>query len=901
MRLDYKLGDASAFSKSIHAVVVGVGRYIQPSDGEKLRDLPECVIGAERLAAVLTDQGACRIPHRQVQLLTKPAQTTRGAILDALRSAGRTAASGGVLFVYFAGHGLETGSSFYLATVDSESVPTPHTAISAQDVSEALIGTAARGVLIVVDCCGGAALAERAPLVFSLLGDQFDYRILLSASKRGQSSWELPGEGSPFTNLFVDALSGQLPTVGKHGEIYFRDLLAYLVNEMRKLFRGRLAGLKEQEPKAEISAGDDPLVFVNSDISLESVRLNLARFSVKDLRRRLLGLSLTVVGMVVAMMLVAWTWLDQHKFARVQGDGVALLAGYPEWKLLGFPDPIWEFDLRNIDINALSSLGRSQPLVLLKRDDPGIVIAGDLTDIGRARLAMQLGQNREATTIARSILRSPDGISKNIAYDAKDVIIAAASTGDGASIAGFVNDDKLVTTRALQRIATIDPKRLEKILAAPDMVDPARFDQELVFPSIPAVCTNLISAYLDRLLGNEWVFNPYAADLVARTRCVPRSLADPVNWKRITGTQAYLRRLLSSPRQDYDVAAGFDQLVNELSSGIAMDGADHIVDPAFALGNAFDAAVAFDRPVFKCTQNLLDLINKYSDQPDGLDLTKEASTAAYLAKYCLKEGLAVKASAIGELEISLGTAVRVTVPLQALDANTIQALLSVSAATMVPLVTYQIAGDFRGADKLESIFATPDLPVSVKLLEAAVAAQEEDVQAAALLWVFHHRRADLVPLVQRLGSLLRDTAVLRASIAAHSDHAVFAALEGYALNVPSAELKTCWTTMWGTLDEAVERVTQAVLKERKEAFKCLSFRDDLLLLRDQIVRADNFFGADVIARVDSAIAEHDRLAVDIEATPTPLKKWRAEIDYTESRGGKLLLAALVPDPLLRLR
>ncbi|MER9227065.1 caspase family protein [Mesorhizobium sp. M0664] len=901
MPLDFKSSDASAFSKSIHAVVVGVGQYARPVNGGKLKDLPECVIGAKRLAAVLVDSTACRIPDHQVELLTLPAETTKNAILAALNSAARRASPEAALFVYFAGHGLETDSSFYLATVDAEPVPTPDTSISAQDLAEALTGTAARGILIVVDCCGGAALAERAPLVFSALGDLFEYRILLSASRRGQSSWELPGEGSPFTNLFIDALSGHLPTVGKHGEIYFRDLSAFLVNEMRKLFRGRLSGLKEQEPKAEISAGDDPLVFVNSDISLESVRLNLARFSIKDFRRRLLVTLSTVVGIIIAVTLGIWTWLDQHKFARVRADGVELLAGYPDWNLLRFPDPIWEFDIRNSDIRAQSLLGPNQPLVLLKRDDPADSIGDNLTEIGRARFAMQLGRNEEATTLARSILQSSGGLSKNTAYDAKDIIIAAAPEGDGASIADLVSDEKLVATRALQRIATIDAPMFEKLLASGDMIDPRRFDQELVFPRIPPACTSPISAYVERLLGKEWAFNPYAADLVARTRCVPTLLGTRVDWKRIVGTQAYLRRLLSPSEEDKEIVAGFDRLVEDLLAEAAVADAPDLSDPRSLLGNSLDAAVAFDRPAFKCSQKLLDLIRKFSEQPDGLDFSERASVTAYLAQYCLGEALIIKASEAGEVEIGQGAAMLVSVPLQTLDAKTIQALAAVSAGTMVPLLTYQVAGNFRAADKLQSIFAMPDLPASVNLLEGAAAAQEEDLQAAALLWVFHHRRADLVPMVKRLGSTLLGPAILRISIAARSDQPIFAALERFALDSPGAELRTCWTTIWGPLDEAINNVTKPALEERKVALSCLSFRGDLPSISSRIARSGSSFYADVLARVSQAAREHDRLVADIKTTPASLKKWRAGVDFTETLGGRLLLVALVPDPDLMLR
>ena len=492
-----------------------------------------------------------------------------------------------------------------------------------------------------------------------------------------------------------------------------------------------------------------------------------------------------------------------------------------------------------------------------------------------------------------TLLEKPPGASVK---DCK-TIIAAASEGDGVSILDLVNDEKLVSTRVLQRIAVIDPPLFEKLLGSREMLDLNKFDQELVFPRFPHTCTGPISAYVERLLGKEWAFNPYAADLVARTRCVPTALGTPVDWKHVESTQIYLRRLLSPSQNGDNIVAGFDQLVEELSAEVDDANVPGLLDPHSLLENALDAAVAFDRPEFSCSQKLLDLIRRFSEQPHGL---KQESVTAYLARYCLAQALTIKVAA-DELEISLGAAMLVTVPLQALDAKTIQALASVSTGTMNPLLTYQIAGNFRAADKLQSIFATPDLPASVNLLEGAAAAQEEDTQAAALLWVFYNRRAELVPMVERLGSTLLGNAILRLSTAAHSDQTIFVALERFALDSPNSKLRTCWTTIWGPPDKAISKITEPALEERKVALGCLSFRGDLSSIRSRVAGSDSGFYSDVLARVDQACIEHDRLVADINSTPAPLKKWRAGIDFTETQGGKLLLAALVTDPELMLR
>jgi hypothetical protein len=173
----------------------------------------------------------------------------------------------------------------------------------------------------------------------------------------------------------------------------------------------------------------------------------------------------------------------------------------------------------------------------------------------------------------------------------KDIIIATA--GDGASIADLAGDERLVATRALQRIAIIDPKLFEEMLDSEKLADLRRFDQELVFPFFPAACSGSVPGYVDRVLG-EWAFNPYAADLIARTKCVPGSLAAPVDWDRITATQAYLRRLVTPPLADDVLLGGFAAFVEKLAAG-GGEVASAAPDAITRLGNGLDAAVAFDR------------------------------------------------------------------------------------------------------------------------------------------------------------------------------------------------------------------------------------------------------------------------------------------------------------------
>jgi hypothetical protein len=182
--------DARRFSERIHAVVVGVSEYA----GSGLADLPACRTEAAQIAGALSLSRTCGVPGSQIHLIPD-SEASRARILDTLMTTASKMTSEDVLIFYFAGHGENDGDGFVLRT--GPRTTDAQRGLSREDVSAALSTTQARGVLVILDCCGGVGFAENAPEFFFSLGNR-DFRLLISASRAGQSSWELGDRGHSF-------------------------------------------------------------------------------------------------------------------------------------------------------------------------------------------------------------------------------------------------------------------------------------------------------------------------------------------------------------------------------------------------------------------------------------------------------------------------------------------------------------------------------------------------------------------------------------------------------------------------------------------------------------------------------------------------------------------------------
>jgi hypothetical protein len=310
------VANARRFSETTNAVVVGISTY---GDSD-LPDLPACSQEAKSVAEAFVSLRGCGIPKDQVRLLVD-AEATRAEILAALSNAASKAMEDEILIFYFAGHGVDSDDGFVLRTGASD--PDLQKGVSQNDLVAALSSATARGILVILDSCGGAKIAENAsPYFHALIGK--DFRLLISASRAGQSSWELEGKGSLLTTRLLRVLDGS-EQLGQPGAIYFRDLFDYLYAGVVEDAARELGSGDAQTPIFAGSHADDPLLFLNRDITLAEVRVRVRRITPELHRRRVRVAMAVVVATVLATLAGYWAFLDSHQYFELRRDNIALV------------------------------------------------------------------------------------------------------------------------------------------------------------------------------------------------------------------------------------------------------------------------------------------------------------------------------------------------------------------------------------------------------------------------------------------------------------------------------------------------------------------------------------------------------------------------------------------------
>lgn len=212
-----------------YALLVGVGvsAYAPWS-------LPVTVRDAERLRAVLANPALCAYPAEHIRLLHDQT-ATRQAILDGLVWLAEcvTADPDATAVVFFSGHGWleQTSGRYALIPHDANPMALVGSTVSAEELTAALRGIAARRLLVILDCChaGGMASAKDTPppmppgltaaaIPKSLSADlsQGAGRAVFSSSLGQQRSLVRPDQTlSLYTHHLIEALTGAASQPGE--------------------------------------------------------------------------------------------------------------------------------------------------------------------------------------------------------------------------------------------------------------------------------------------------------------------------------------------------------------------------------------------------------------------------------------------------------------------------------------------------------------------------------------------------------------------------------------------------------------------------------------------------------------------------------------------------------------
>ncbi|MBG0808199.1 caspase family protein [Methylosinus sp. H3A] len=493
---------ANKFPETIQVALVGVG---QPIDAG-LAPLSAVEGETLRLKDVLLSPTACRISDNQLLCLTAPEETTREGIISALRKCSCRAAEGDIIFFYFAGHGVKSNGSFALVPSDGI-LSRPETLITSTDLGLAFAGTYARGILIVADCCGGSAIYENARALFGYIENRLEFRILLSSSKEGESSWEITGRGSPFTAALIEALHGNMAGMGAQGEIYFTSLMAHVVARVEELLQSEYAGLPPQHPSFDGSFEKDPLLFVNSDIAIGGLLLKTARYSPEYVRRRVSKAVGTLAAAIIIVVVGYWTWLDQHYFFRLDGGYVTLYQGYPNFPWPGMPRRLWQFGVDRTLLLPDSALANEKNLAFAKLDNDNDILEklrGSLSTKGRFWLAGLLGRADEARQIARTALDTRDSTVNSVEMLNAYAYLGTLSDEDKNRFASIINDGQDPSQVAIAFAALIQFEPDIAIKALKDSKNAFNPNVLLGLSSLQPPCSDTLRSFLYyRLMSSD--------------------------------------------------------------------------------------------------------------------------------------------------------------------------------------------------------------------------------------------------------------------------------------------------------------------------------------------------------------------------------------------------------------
>lgn len=439
-------------------VCVGISRY-----RHRTLELSYAADNAVDFSNALSVDGGCEIPAGNVSLLIDQAASAE-AIVTCLAKISKECGSNDVLIFYFSGHGERIGDTFYLLPVEADPDRVAETGVSAQQLRDCLSGCAARGVLLILDCCKSAGFAENADTFFRTLGSQ-DFRILLSASRAGQNSYEFPSQrGTVFSRRLTEAVLGH-PVLGDQpGVLYFSDLFAHLQKQMAEDLETMGLSRRAQETIFAGTYARDPRLFILKRATLDAIEAQTPLYSRKYVertrRRALLG-----VGVALCLALgFFYYYLDHSSYVATvksgvsgfEGDYLAVFAGDPKFNALGFPHL-----KETTDIPAAAISEEETPAVARWGGDVLSEFLDALDDDWQAVVAGWQGRYPDAASLIGRKLADID-----LPEDPEGLKLAVDILGEGAGDANKkILESNAVpvaperAASALRHIASLDPQR----------------------------------------------------------------------------------------------------------------------------------------------------------------------------------------------------------------------------------------------------------------------------------------------------------------------------------------------------------------------------------------------------------------------------------------------------------
>ena len=246
------------------ALVIGVDKYADT----QITTLGGSSNDAKAIADALVRYAG--FPSDQVMLLAsdQPAerQPTRGNILRRLSNLASVVSPDGLLFVSFAGHGMERGGQAFLlpadAQVSNDVDLLEQTAVNVAQMKDRIRKTGVGQVVLVIDACRNDPVGRSnddnnltpayvRAFNFDLRNREVTAFATLYATAVGQRAYEYKEKQQGyFTWELVEGLKGG--AANERGEVTLAGLLRYVQERVPKHVLADLGAGKEQKPFAEI-------------------------------------------------------------------------------------------------------------------------------------------------------------------------------------------------------------------------------------------------------------------------------------------------------------------------------------------------------------------------------------------------------------------------------------------------------------------------------------------------------------------------------------------------------------------------------------------------------------------------------------------------------------------------
>jgi putative transcriptional regulator len=189
-------------------VLVGASTYAQ------LQPLPTVANNLSGLSDVLTDARLWGLPETNCHVVSDP--RTPQEVGRALRAAARATGVGGLLLVYFAGHGVvdERTGELHLAVSQTDREAAYATAVPYDWIRRAVLESPASRRVVILDCCyAGRAISGMRDDVTAVADEvEIDRTCVLVATSPNRAALAPPDEKyTAFTGALIDVLRHGVP------------------------------------------------------------------------------------------------------------------------------------------------------------------------------------------------------------------------------------------------------------------------------------------------------------------------------------------------------------------------------------------------------------------------------------------------------------------------------------------------------------------------------------------------------------------------------------------------------------------------------------------------------------------------------------------------------------------